>query len=83
MEKQYDLAKSRKTLLKGTNLETDVTHALTNIIEMNYSRFGKKYISSSIANVIYSSNFLNGVIKDELHRRVANEYKKNSHQEIF
>lgn len=75
--KKYKEAKGRtRYVTNKVYFETDVLQALNNITNINYARFGKKRIGRGTANVVYSSNFLNGVIEDELHKRVTNEYKQ-------
>ena len=76
LENKLEETKSRTGYVtEKVNFEEDVSQALTNIIKLHYARFGKKRVSNGIANVVYSSTFMNGAIKDELHKRVKKEYR--------
>ena len=51
------------------DLSKTVREALINIISTNYYRYGEKRVAREISDVVWSSSFFNGVVRDELIKR--------------
>ena len=60
---------------RGKILTEDISQTLQDMFSTHYLRFGEKRIGKEISDVLFSSNFMNGIVKDELMRRVTLELK--------
>ena len=56
-------------------MSEDTSQALNSMVDTHCSRFGNKRISKETSDVIFSSSFLNGIVKDETMRRSRKELK--------
>ena len=68
LEKKVDDANIRATCVSENtdNLSSSVREALINVISTHFSRYGEKRVARDIADVVWSSTFFNGVVRDEL-----------------
>ena len=71
-------ATSVENIEKGGGLPKSVRQALTNVVSSQYSRYGEKWVAREMVDVIWSTSFFNGVVRDEVYNRA-----KQSIKEIF
>ena len=60
---------------RGKRLSEDTSQDLNSMVNTHCSRFGDKRIGKETSDVIFSSSFLNGIVKDEIIRRSRKELK--------
>ena len=70
-------------LERGESLTEAINRTLQDMFSTHYSRLGEKRIRKEILDVLFSSNFMNGILKDELMRRVIVELKIHFHHGYF
>ena len=58
------------------SLTESVRDCVTNIVNTHYTRYGEKRIGKEIADVLWSYNFMNGTVRDELFKRARNDLRK-------
>ena len=58
------------------SLTESVRDCVTNIVNTHYTRYGEKRIGKEIADVVWSYNFMNGTVRDELFKRARNDLRK-------
>ena len=77
LEQKLSAANQKRTTMpaRGEMLTEDINQTLQDMFSTHYSRFGEKRIGKEISDVLFSSNFMNGIVKDELMRRVTLELK--------
>ena len=79
LESQLAESNKKATLVErksNDNLSDNVNQAITNIVTTHYRRYGEKRIGKEIADVVWSYNFMNGVVRDELSKRARSDVMK-------
>ena len=75
LEQKLSAANQKRTTMpeRVEMLTEDINQTLQDMFSTHYSRFGEKRIGKEISDALFSPNFMNGIVKDELMRHVTLE----------
>ena len=79
MKKKLSEVTKKATLAEQnseTTLTDNISQAISNVVLLHYSRYGEKQVGQEIADVVWSYNFMNGVVQDKLSKRAQSDLMK-------